>query len=365
MPPGTVDFGRLDNTFCSHATMREMRAAVIGAGSLGSEVIRILGLLGIGSLAVIDPDRVEATNLTRAFLLRNHLGINKAKAIAESCQSLFPDTQFEAFPAEVADVGFSDLRGCTVLFSCVDNDLARTELAYISTRLAIPVVDGGLAGELSAGRVSYFPGTNGACYSCLLTSHKRRELLTLWESSVGSCGAREDGDDAVHYASTPMMASVVAAFQVETALRQKSGGAGAFSLEIRLSPEAAVETLKIPQGAVCPFHDQEDSRVSAPGDEVTVGEYLEQSGVLNPLLVLDWPVCVGASCRECDFGWAPMQRLGFLRRYGACPQCGSDAIRTDEVVTEIGLDSPWVNHRFPELGLSGRHEYTVRPVTAA
>ena len=46
------------------------RVMVVGAGALGNEVLKNLALLGIGTVYLVDFDRIEQSNLTRSVLFR-------------------------------------------------------------------------------------------------------------------------------------------------------------------------------------------------------------------------------------------------------------------------------------------------------
>src|ERR1035441_4583883 len=156
-PPSQLnDYSRLEQTLFAPGNVRSLHALVVGAGALGNEVVKALGLLGVGAITIVDPDFVEPSNLTRSIFLRGAApGSGKAVSVAASAAALFPDTRFIALAAEIADVGFGLVSEAHLLFGCVDSDLARLELAYVSTRLHRPVCDAGLgAPHYSHGRVS-------------------------------------------------------------------------------------------------------------------------------------------------------------------------------------------------------------------
>ncbi len=217
-----ADYSRLEQTPFTRSRLRQLSCVVVGAGALGNEVARVLGLLGSLRVTVVDPDVVEASNLPRSifFCGRETAGQNKAAALVAAAGRMFPETQWTAIGTEIADVGFQKLADANLLFSCVDSDLARLEMAYISARLRVPMVDGGLGRQnYSHGRVTYFPATaNQACYGCMLSPTKRRELLELWQSTLRPCAPESDAGDS-ELVSTPTMAGIIGCIQVEFGLR--------------------------------------------------------------------------------------------------------------------------------------------------
>ena len=50
----------------TEANVRAARVLCIGAGALGNEIIKNLALVGVGSIYIVDPDRIETSNLTRS-----------------------------------------------------------------------------------------------------------------------------------------------------------------------------------------------------------------------------------------------------------------------------------------------------------
>jgi len=361
-----VDYSRLDKTLFTRARLNAMTVVVVGAGALGNELIRLLGLLAPGRAIVVDPDRVEPTNLPRASLFRGReaLGRLKTDAVVDAAKDLFPDTEWTGHPCEIADMGFEDLASAHVIFGCVDSDLARLETAYIAMKLAIPFVDGGLGRQNHArGRVTFFPGTpSAACYGCLLTATRRRELLQVWDSTSHPCMADASADeDGV--ASTPTMAAITAALQVETGFRElfagdESATGRAMTVEVRLDP-LAVEQFQISPSVSCPFHSMGSARLERlPFDTATCADLLESLSA--DTLVLDWPVCMDAECVECGHRWVPAQRLARLRRHGRCAQCGSARLQERQTLRSIDRNSPFVRSTPRELGLPARHLYDAR-----
>jgi molybdopterin/thiamine biosynthesis adenylyltransferase len=68
-------------------------AAVVGAGGIGSLLIQGLAHLGVGRLIVIDPDRVEPSNLNRlagATAADARDGVSKAEVAARAVAGIAP-----------------------------------------------------------------------------------------------------------------------------------------------------------------------------------------------------------------------------------------------------------------------------------
>lgn len=70
--------------------LRRRRVGVIGCGSLGGPVARLLAQTGVGNLLLIDPDTMKWENLSRHVLGAESVGQNKAEALAESIRSAYP-----------------------------------------------------------------------------------------------------------------------------------------------------------------------------------------------------------------------------------------------------------------------------------
>jgi hypothetical protein len=359
-----ADYSRLEETPFSRDHLQHLSCVVVGAGALGNEVARILGLLGTFKVTVVDPDVVEATNLPRSIFFwgENAGGRNKASALAEAAAKIFPETSWAAMPCEIADVGFQCLRDAALLFSCVDSDLARLEIAYISQKLRIPTADAGLGRQnYSHGRVTYFPGVaNQACYGCMLSPRKRRELLELWQATLHPCNpANEDVENRL--ISTPTMAGIVAGIQVELGLRSlfqtPSPPTSCRSLEIQIHPARRMEDFAVPVGTDCPFHQGEADLKALPHPDATFEELLDTASAET--VQLDWPICVEAKCMDCRKPWSPMQRLAALRRRGSCPNCGARKIFELHTLKAITRGSPWVHKTPSALQLPADHLYSV------
>ena len=79
--------------------LKAARVLVVGAGGLGSPLIMYLAAAGVGTIGIIDDDRVSIDNLQRqAIYTTADAGALKAERAAAFCRSLNPHVTAEAMP---------------------------------------------------------------------------------------------------------------------------------------------------------------------------------------------------------------------------------------------------------------------------
>ena len=372
------DYSRLDATAFSRAMTSELHVVVVGAGALGNEVVKNLALIGVGRLLIVDRDRVEPSNLTRSVLfcvsdIDEHIarGTPKAELAASRVAALNPDVDVHSHVGEVADLGMGILRQADLVFSCLDNEMARLELSWACTRLDKPLVDGGLGLiNPSSGMVSVFPGVDGPCYACRKGGERRRSLLQELQGREDPCGLKERTQqrDAV-IPTTPTMASMIGALQVEMGIRHVCSNAGAaasagVSHRITLHPQVHLDTLRFERSPNCPLHDPESvirdvcQRTDRSSEAWTAAQLLAETSDAGGFLSLDWPITARAMCRQCGHEWEPMVRRARFRKQ-VCPHCEGGDVAETEVLTGIDASSSWAERSLADLGLPLGHIHEV------
>lgn len=79
--------------------LKAARVLVIGAGGLGSPLLQYLAAAGVGTIGIIDPDRVSSSNLQRQVLYgEKDLGKLKVEAAKERLLDLNPHLSIATYP---------------------------------------------------------------------------------------------------------------------------------------------------------------------------------------------------------------------------------------------------------------------------
>jgi molybdopterin/thiamine biosynthesis adenylyltransferase len=144
------------------------RALVIGAGGLGSPVALYLGSAGVGHLTIVDPDRVDATNLQRQIAHKlASLGHFKAESARQAVTDLNPDADVSAVIAYADDILLDTLvPHADVVLDCSDNFATRHSINRACVKHRKPLVSGAVI-RLD-GQISVYDARDSAspCYAC-------------------------------------------------------------------------------------------------------------------------------------------------------------------------------------------------------
>ncbi|GAA1119567.1 HesA/MoeB/ThiF family protein [Citricoccus alkalitolerans] len=120
--------------------------AVVGAGGLGSPVISYLAAAGIGTLHVIDDDRVELSNLNRQTLHGvDTLGGLKTDGAVSAARRLSPETTVIPHTVRLTDANATDLlASADLIMDGSDSFTTRFIIHRAASALGTPVVFGAL-----------------------------------------------------------------------------------------------------------------------------------------------------------------------------------------------------------------------------
>ena len=148
--------------------LKNARVLCIGAGGLGSPIAMYLAAAGVGTLGIVDPDIVDASNLQRQLLHgTGDIGRKKLTSASERLSAINPNVTVDqhdcAFTSENALSIASDY---DIIIDGTDNFPTR----YLSNDVAVFLKKPNIYGSIFRfeGQCSVFaPHLGGPCYRCL------------------------------------------------------------------------------------------------------------------------------------------------------------------------------------------------------
>ncbi len=193
----------------------QSRVLVVGVGGLGSPLALVLARAGVGTLGLVDDDRVERTNLHRQLLFReSDVGRDKLDAAAEGLERLAPAhrPRLELHRTRfVPENAIALAREYDLVVEGADNFATKFLVADAALAAERPVVHA--AAVRTMGTVLAVGPLGAPCYRCLF------EDIPF-------------GDDAPNCADSGVLGpllGIVAAFQADLALSLLGAHAAASS----------------------------------------------------------------------------------------------------------------------------------------
>jgi sulfur-carrier protein adenylyltransferase/sulfurtransferase len=164
--------------------LRAARVLIVGAGGLGSPAALYLAAAGVGTLGLIDHDRVDITNLQRQILFSTAgVGTPKVTAARERLLALNPGIEVHARDAE--------FRAGNAAALLADYDIVVDGSDRLSTRYLVndacvlhgkPLISAAIH-RFEGQAMTYVPG-RGPCYRCLFSDSSEGVVPNCAEAGV-------------------------------------------------------------------------------------------------------------------------------------------------------------------------------------
>jgi molybdopterin/thiamine biosynthesis adenylyltransferase len=167
------------------------RVLVVGAGGLGSPLLLYLAAAGVGTLGVIDDDRVDLTNLQRQIAhASDRVGMAKVESARQAIAAVNPEIRVEAHEARLeAANAAAIIAGYDLVADGSDNFATRYLLTDLCHAARKPLIAAALApfdGQLSTFKP--YLGAGHPCYRCLFREPPPPDLVPRCETA-GILGA--------------------------------------------------------------------------------------------------------------------------------------------------------------------------------
>jgi len=181
----------------------EASAAVCGLGGLGSNVAISLARAGVGTLLLIDFDRVDISNLHRQQYSVSQLGICKTDAMQQILAEIAPYCNVKTHTIKLAEDNLSLIAECDIVCECFDNAECKAMLVN------------GIAERYPEKYIIAASGMSGLHTGNTIQTKKRGKRLYLCGD-----GTSDVADDGTLFAPRAMLC---AAHQANTVLRIIAG----------------------------------------------------------------------------------------------------------------------------------------------
>src|ERR1700724_494747 len=308
------------------AKIRSTNVLVVAAGALGNEILKNLALIGFEKIVVVDSDRIERSNLSRAVLFRDdQVGQYKAEAAVERVRSLLSTSRIRPLIGNVIfDCGLGLFRWSDVIIAGLDNREARLWINRAAWKTNRPWIDGAIEGIKGVAR-GFLPGA-APCYECTLGETDWALLQRRMSCNL----LRYEGTAEGKVPTTPTIASIIAGIQVQEAVKMIHGlptlsGKG-LVFEGLNHTSYVVEYTENPH---CMSHERLEriSEIPRSSSEMTLADLLQIAradlGKQDVVIEFSREIIRGLECPHChtlEEVFAPVGTVG--AEQGKCPQDG-------------------------------------------
>ncbi|HVZ51466.1 MAG TPA: HesA/MoeB/ThiF family protein [Pseudolabrys sp.] len=156
------------------AKLKAARVLVIGAGGLGAPVLLYLAAAGVGTIGVIDDDKVSLSNLQRQVIFgTDDIGQSKAGRAGDAIERLNPHVQVDSYDTRLTAANALDLFArYDIVADGSDNFATRylvSDACYLAKKPLVTAAIGTFDGSLTAIRAhdTRPDGTPNPTYRCL------------------------------------------------------------------------------------------------------------------------------------------------------------------------------------------------------
>jgi molybdopterin/thiamine biosynthesis adenylyltransferase len=146
----------------------DAKVLAIGAGGLGSPVAMYLAAAGVGTLGIVDFDRVDLTNLQRQILHTTaDVGRSKVESAVDHLRQLNPTIEVVPHDTILSSANaFEVLEPYDIVIDGTDNFPVRYLVNDATQMLDKPLVYGSIY-QFDGQTTVFMPGKDAPCYRCL------------------------------------------------------------------------------------------------------------------------------------------------------------------------------------------------------
>jgi sulfur-carrier protein adenylyltransferase/sulfurtransferase len=157
--------------------LRDARVLVVGAGGLGSPALLYLAAAGVGTLGIVEYDRVDQSNLHRQLLFDSgQVGLPKLTAAQQRLSALNPHTRIEPHAVRLSvDNALEVIGRYDYVIDATDNFPTRYLINDACVLTGTPNISASIF--RFEGQLSLFWPQRGPCYRCLFPEPPPPDLV--------------------------------------------------------------------------------------------------------------------------------------------------------------------------------------------
>ncbi len=174
--------------------LKQAKVVIAGSGGLGCPASAYLAAAGVGTIRLVDHDRVELSNLNRQILHWNKdIGRNKVDSAAEKLTRVNKEVKIEALAEAIDEANVSQLvAGFDLIVDAMDNLQTRYLLNKAAIENHIPLIHGAVYG-FEGRAMTIMPGKT-ACLRCVyrgLLPEEKCPVIGVTPAVIGCIQATE------------------------------------------------------------------------------------------------------------------------------------------------------------------------------
>lgn len=175
--------------------LRNTHVFIAGCGGLGSPIAMYLTAAGVGTLTIVDNDKVSLSNLNRQLLhWTSDIGKDKAISAQEKLSRMNPEVRVRCIPEIITDNTIESLSyGADLIIDAVDSMQTRQILNRFVVITGIPFIHGAVHG-MSGQMMVILPGLT-ACLRCVMKEELQKPgpipVLGTTAGIIGTMQANE------------------------------------------------------------------------------------------------------------------------------------------------------------------------------
>ncbi len=174
--------------------LKQARVVIAGTGGLGTPTSLYLAAAGIGTIRLIDSDKVELGNLNRQILhWTKDIGRNKVDSASEKLRQLNDQINVEAVAETITDASVAQLiTGFDLVLDGTDNLETRFIINNSAIKNGIPFIHGAVNGF--EGRLTTILPGKTPCMGCIYRGnipHQKTPVIGVTPAIIGALQATE------------------------------------------------------------------------------------------------------------------------------------------------------------------------------